>query len=143
VLALVLFIVVLRETGILNLDLYQYNSTARAESQGVFFGGFGDQQGRTTGTKAKLKSVAAEAAADALRDMHVSGAVEFERLEITGIYWLPFFKQGECDFVASYGGGNGKVKGHIECTVKGICSAYTYRKIMGQLVAREIARVIR
>jgi hypothetical protein len=145
VLAFVLLILVLRETGILSLDVYQSNSIAQTNSsyEGVFFPGFGDQQGRTTGTKTKLKSVATEAAADALRDMQVSGAVEFERLDIAGSYWLPLFKQGQCDFVASYSGGNGKVKGHIECTVKGICSAYTYRKLMGQLVAKEIARVIR
>jgi hypothetical protein len=135
---------VLRETGILSLDLYQYNSTAQTGSsyQGVFLPGFGDHQDQTTGTRTKVKSVAAEAAADALRDMQVSGAVEFEHLDIAGNYWMPLFKQGQCDFVASYSGGNGKVKGHIECTLTGICSAYTYRKIMGQLVAKEIARVI-
>jgi hypothetical protein len=138
---------VLRETGILSLDYYQYNWTSQTEwsYQGGFLAGFGDQQARVTGANTTLKNVAAEAATDALREMQLSGGVELERLNITGSFWLPLFKQGQCDFVASYrrNGGNGQVKGRIECTLKGICSAYTYRKIMGQLVAKEIAKVVR
>jgi len=147
VLGLLGLLLVLRETGLVNLILYRSSWTAHTESsyQGVRFAGFG---GRATGTaevKAKNHSVAAEAAADALRDMHLSASVDLERLDISGLYWLPLYKQGTCDFAASYrlhGAVHGQVHGHIDCTVTGVCSAYTYRQIIGLLIANEIAREI-
>jgi hypothetical protein len=138
---------VVRETGLVNLDLYWSNSTQHTESsyQGVIVGGFGGQATEPAEVKANDQTVAAQAAADALRDMHPSASVALERVDISGLYWLPLYKQGTCDFAASYhlhGTVHGQVHGHIHCTVTGVCSAYTYRQIIGRLVAKEIARQI-
>jgi hypothetical protein len=147
VLGLLALLPVLRETGLVNLDLYQFSSTENTESsyQSVTFAGFGGHATEAADVKAKNQTVAAQAAADALRDMHPSASVDLERLDMSGLYWLPLYKQGTCDFAASYhrhGAVHGQVHGHIDCTVTGVCSAYTYRQIIGRLVAKEIAREI-
>jgi hypothetical protein len=147
VLGLLALLLVLRETGLVNLDLYQFNSTQNTESsyEGVMFGGFGGQATEPAEVKANNQTVAAQAAADALREMQPAASVDLERLDISGLYWLPLYKQGTCDFAASYhlhGTVHGQVHGHIDCTVTGVCSAYTYRQLIGQLVAKEIAREI-
>lgn len=109
------------------------------------FARFGGHATETAEVKAKNQSVAAEAAADALRDMHTSASVDLEKVDISGLYWLPLYKPGTCDFAASYrlhAAMHGQVHGRIDCTVTGVCSAYTYRQIIGRLIAHEIAREI-
>jgi len=147
VLGLLALLLVLRETGLVNLDLYRFSSTENTNSRydSVTVAGLGGRATETAAVKAKDQTVAAQAAANALRDMHLSASVDLQKLDISGLYWLPFYKRGTCNFAASYslhGTDHGQVHGHIDCTVTGVCSAYTYRQIIGRLVAKEIAREI-
>ena len=168
VVGVLIAILVFRETGYLSLDLYVSHSTTKTEDRASTTRTWLNEQkldlksvALTLEVTTAIETVAAKTTTDVLRTMHIPGSgpgrghleVDLQRLDLGGCYWLPLYKRGRCDFAASYklkaeGTGSsvtvdGQVRGHIDCTVTGACSAYKYRQIIGQQVARELEEKIR
>jgi hypothetical protein len=156
VLGVFLAILVVRETGFVSVDFYKSDSKSSTQadhhsSSVVVAGGpvaFHSDTGMTS-VRARRDSLTAQAVIAALSELHVAGlSVVIESIDLSGLFWLPLYKSGYCEYAASYrmDGNwslNGRVQGQISCDVQGLCSVHTYRRKIGRMVASEIEKEIR
>lgn len=158
-----LFIFLLRESGILG---FSYYSSSADYSVGGYYMEESDRNvldmtssSGGDAVKTDLQTGTALALCDALRQALVSGdylknyriVINVENIDLSGYYWLPFYKNGVADFeviwLADRGGSRTDVvamhrKGTCKLSVNGICSVFEFRRLITQQIADVIAQEI-
>lgn len=162
-LGLVVFAVLLAESGVVAADAADTNWTAegRYEFQSSTAGrGRPPLRGVTFTPTVTVATTGgrdlANAAADVIKKSATGGAggggskLEIRITQVTpeGATWVPFYKSGSCTFVAEYTlsaetpwssfAGRGQVSGKVTQTMTGLCSTGQYRDKMGQAIAQAI-----
>jgi hypothetical protein len=75
--------------------------------------------------------------------------VQVERIELNGLYWLPFYKSGTCLYQIHFqiiGKDstlyNGEITGKTSFSVSGICSIRTLKEALGKEVANRAIKTV-
>ena len=165
--AILVAVLALRETGAVNLDFYaartSTNTSASTMTSSVW------PKGQTLRlrdfalapeVRTASRTPTAKEARDALRLLRYGGlpkvvgdlSIDVTAADLTGHYRLPLWKSAQCAFAVKYelfvheGRSSillkGSIRGDIECTVKGICSVRTLNRIMGKQIAAEVDKEI-
>lgn len=167
-LALLGGIMILRETGVLGLNVYVSSAKWRTENQSSAPTSFLDLESSASRSADSASRVivsgdsdlterVGDSLRDALRDeLHaIDGrlTVEITKIDMSGVYLLPIFKFAAVEFECFYevrtpSDGDhprqrGKAQGTVDSQVRGFCSVHKFRELAAATVSKAIQNQVR